>query len=538
MRFDSPLGTPAQRDQPAWPGGWFEATSYGEYYTATGKGAYHTGADLNLPNYGDVGQPVHASAAGVVVYVGPWAGWQRQLVCIQHTGGIWTRYAHLDQVSVTKGQTVQRGQHLGNIGDYNNDGAPSDHLHFDIARIDLGAKPGDWPGMDLARVKRDYIDPKPWINAHRGDELTTSKWTPTSTDGTRVRLTPTTTSNDNIIGVIPSGARVDGEKVGDWINVRLTPGQVRIGDVALTPSVVTTFAGYASAQYMRAVTQPPTPPPRVAMGVSVLISHNLLQTAYDQGCRAFLIMEGLVTAVQFKIGHPDAVVMYRRWLPHGSGIPDPAAFSGEARMGNGVVFVTPLNECDNYCYGSPGEIEERAKFDAALGAMCKQHGTIYAAGGFSMGTPDFTSPAICDAMRRHYAPAYNANLFGMNMHLYSPSMSHIYEPAGWQWYERRWEFLFTKCGFDPSPGHLGIYCDETGVDEGGVGGFPAHGASGLDVQRWAASFASLSKLPLSIGGVEYPSPFRAAAVFQAGDTNNWRGYNVQPYMAEIGRSNQ
>lgn len=48
------------------------------------------------------------------------------------------------------------------------------------------------------------------------------------------------------------------------------------------------------------------------------------------------------------------------------------------------MFVSPLNECDSYCYGSPGEIEQRAKFDVAMGEMCRAHGTIYAAGDFSM----------------------------------------------------------------------------------------------------------------------------------------------------------
>lgn len=281
---------------------------------------------------------------------------------------------------------------------------------------------------------------------------------------------------------------------------------------------------------------PPAGPANFKMGVSVLTRHDLLNAAYDAGCRAFLIMEGLLAAVQFKMGHQDAVVMYRKYLGHGGGIPDANLFSSESRMGNGVVFVTPLNECDGPCYGSPGEIEQRAKFDAALGAMCKQHGTIYAAGGFSMGTPDFTNPAICDAMRRHYAPAYNAGVFGMNMHLYSPTMQHVYDPNGLQWYERRWEFLFTKCGFDPSPNLLGIYSDETGVDEGGVGGFPAHHAGSQDVQKWSAEFAKVSKAPLVVNGVAYPSPMRGAAIFQAGH-QDWRGYSVEPWFAEIGKAN-
>jgi len=307
----------------------------------------------------------------------------------------------------------------------------------------------------------------------------------------------------------------------------------------------------------------------------------LLEPAYQAGIRSFLIMEGLLAAVEFKQKHPDAVVMYRRFLPHGSGIPSVDLFSGETKMGNGVVFVSPLNECGSYCYGSPGEIEQRAKFDVAMGERCKTHGTLYAAGGFSMGTPDFTNPAICDAMRRFYAPAYNAGIFALNMHLYSPNMGWIFGrnkainltdlvrnpldengvlrlPVGRDghiatvdyggdraigegdqriWFERRWEFLFTKCGFDPDPRLLGIYCDETGVDEGGVGGFPAHQAGNSEVNAWCREFIKVNSLPLTINGVTNSSPLRGAAIFQAGEKKNWTGYNVEHWFGEIANAN-
>ena len=318
------------------------------------------------------------------------------------------------------------------------------------------------------------------------------------------------------------------------------------------------------------------------LGISVLVNHHLLEPAYQAGIRAFLIMEGLLAAVEFKQKHPDAVVMYRRFLPHGGGIPEARLFSGETKMGNGVVFVSPLNECDSFCYGSPAEIEQRARFDVTLGEMCRQHGTLYAAGGFSMGTPDFTNAAICDAMRQFYAPAYNAGTFAMNMHLYSPNMGWIFGrnkaidlgdlaqfpvdengvqrmPVGRDghlatidygdvtrsigesdqriWFERRWEMLFTKCGFNPDPKLLGIYCDETGVDEGGVGGFPAHQANSGEVNAWCREFVRLNGLPLTANGVTHASPFRAAAIFQAGEKKNWTGYNVEPWFNEIASAN-
>jgi len=282
---------------------------------------------------------------------------------------------------------------------------------------------------------------------------------------------------------------------------------------------------------------PPTPAPvsGFKLGVSVLNSHSLLEPAYAAGIRSFLIMDGVLAAVQFKQAHPDAVVMYRRFLPHGAGIPNPSVFAAEAGMGNGIVFVSPLNECDNWCYGSPAEIESRAKFDAALAQMCRDKGTVYAGGGFSMGTPDFTRADICDAMKRFYAPSYNSGLMGINMHLYSPNMTHINTAANWIWYERRWQFLFDKCGLDPSPSLVGIYSDETGIDEGGVGGFPAHGMGGAQVQQWGREFCKAQRQPLSAA---FPSPVRAATIFQAGDGGKWAGYNVSPWFGDIAKANQ
>jgi hypothetical protein len=41
------------------------------------------------------------------------------------------------------------------------------HLHYDVAVIDLGKNPADWPGDDQGRVMRDYLDPLAFTAAHR-----------------------------------------------------------------------------------------------------------------------------------------------------------------------------------------------------------------------------------------------------------------------------------------------------------------------------------------------------------------------------------
>lgn len=144
---------------------WFDATGYARYYSAAGPAAYHTGCDLNRPNLADSGHPVFAAADGLIVFAGTVPGWQGQVLVIQHwieDGAlIWTRYAHI--ADVCQAEAVRRGDLVGYIADYNRDGPRGDHLHFDVARIDLGARPGDWPGTDKSLLLADYIDPAAWL---------------------------------------------------------------------------------------------------------------------------------------------------------------------------------------------------------------------------------------------------------------------------------------------------------------------------------------------------------------------------------------
>lgn len=165
--FCSPVTGKIESPLTVWGGDWFVATNWAEYYTATGKAAYHTGVDLNRPAYADAGAAVYAAADGVVVFSGAVPGWQGKVVVIKHKledgSNIWTRYAHIIASEKLLGAPAKRGDPFGNIADYTPLNDPrGDHLHYDVARIDLGAKPGDWPGTDLERCKRDYLDPQTW----------------------------------------------------------------------------------------------------------------------------------------------------------------------------------------------------------------------------------------------------------------------------------------------------------------------------------------------------------------------------------------
>jgi hypothetical protein len=78
----------------------------------------------------DDGDPVVAAASGVVARVenlgntsyGKW-------IEINHGNGYRSRYAHLSMQLVAVGQTVKRGQHIGNVG--TTGGSTGPHLHYE-----------------------------------------------------------------------------------------------------------------------------------------------------------------------------------------------------------------------------------------------------------------------------------------------------------------------------------------------------------------------------------------------------------------------
>ena len=88
-------------------------------------GRMHTGIDIAVP----YGTPIHASAAGRVIYAG-WLGGYGNLVVVDHGRGLATAYAHQSRIGVTNGQTLAQGQVLGYVGCTGHCFGP--HLHFEV----------------------------------------------------------------------------------------------------------------------------------------------------------------------------------------------------------------------------------------------------------------------------------------------------------------------------------------------------------------------------------------------------------------------
>lgn len=91
----------------------------------TGERAFHSGADLVAP-YGD---PVHASAPGVIIFAGN-NGPYGNMVEIDHGNGVKSRYGHLSRIAVTKGQKIGLRDLIGYVGNTGRSGTA--HLHFEV----------------------------------------------------------------------------------------------------------------------------------------------------------------------------------------------------------------------------------------------------------------------------------------------------------------------------------------------------------------------------------------------------------------------
>lgn len=361
------------------------------------------------------------------------------------------------------------------------------------------------------------------------------------------------------IGSLMHGTQVEVlNRSGMWAHVRVLGWafvEVLAGPGASNKKLATGWqqtetTGWCSSHFLAGIPAPdpdplpepdpePQPPPpsrdlSYALGINALSNTPLALDEARRGCKYFLIMDDFGGAANLKRAHPQATVMVRRYFPQNFFLTPDQVVHGLEGAQHGALVYTGFNEADQG--GQDGdELRTRARIDIAVARKIKERNpqAIYAAGTFSMGTPDFTNPDTCRIIREEYAPHYNSGLIALDMHLYSPNPQQIDKPAAWQWHERRWEFLFTRCGFDPKV--RAIYCGETGLDQGGIGGFPAHGATQQYFRDWCRKYIALQSAPMVIDGKSYPSPIIGGAIFQLGGNGDqrWAGYNIASYLPTL-----
>lgn len=103
-----------------------ETSGYGQRIDPfTGRPTFHSGLDMAAFERA----PVVATSPGTVVYAGTRSGYG-YTVEIDHGHGFKTRYAHLRDIQVQRGDTVAIGQRVGSMGSTGRSTAT--HLHYEV----------------------------------------------------------------------------------------------------------------------------------------------------------------------------------------------------------------------------------------------------------------------------------------------------------------------------------------------------------------------------------------------------------------------
>ncbi|PZS11707.1 MAG: hypothetical protein DLM55_01030 [Acidimicrobiales bacterium] len=134
------IAAPAPERLPDWvrPVDGYISSTYGLRFGGT---EFHYGLDIAGP----IGSPIHAAAAGKVIFSGVQRGYG-YLVIIQHEGGVVTYYGHNSVLIAHEGDEVQAGDVISLRGNTGQSTGP--HCHFEV------------------RINGVHQDPMPWLHEH------------------------------------------------------------------------------------------------------------------------------------------------------------------------------------------------------------------------------------------------------------------------------------------------------------------------------------------------------------------------------------
>lgn len=116
------------KERPNYVGtGSFIRPYYGQISSRFGsrRSGTHTGVDF----CGRAGDPISAADSGRVIFAG-WSGGYGNVVKIDHNNGYVTYYAHCQNLYVSEGDVVKKGQTIASVGSTGNSTGP--HLHFEV----------------------------------------------------------------------------------------------------------------------------------------------------------------------------------------------------------------------------------------------------------------------------------------------------------------------------------------------------------------------------------------------------------------------
>ena len=114
----------------------------------------HTGVDYALP----VGSPVYATADGTVRTIKRSERGYGNMIVVEHGALYSTSYAHLEKINVRQGQSVRRGDVIGEVGNTGLSMAP--HLHYEVLYKGEAVDPvnyffGELGPLELERMERN-----------------------------------------------------------------------------------------------------------------------------------------------------------------------------------------------------------------------------------------------------------------------------------------------------------------------------------------------------------------------------------------------
>ena len=117
---------------------YFGYGAYGDFR----PGAFHSGVDIGATRPGVWGDPIYAAAGGTVVTANyNWSG--GNWIWVDHGGGMYTIYMHMQSFLVGVGDYVSPGQQIGFMGSTGDSSGA--HLHISV------------------RINGEYVDPMPYL---------------------------------------------------------------------------------------------------------------------------------------------------------------------------------------------------------------------------------------------------------------------------------------------------------------------------------------------------------------------------------------
>lgn len=128
------------------------------------KGAWKCGWHIGTDAVGLDDKTVYAIADGVVESINAHGTAYGKHVCIKHSDGMVSLYAHLASAAVQVGQSIKLGQKVGIMGATGN--ATGAHLHLELHQGRYR-----YPAKDSSPLtEKDLVDAWAWIEDHVGGE--------------------------------------------------------------------------------------------------------------------------------------------------------------------------------------------------------------------------------------------------------------------------------------------------------------------------------------------------------------------------------